>query len=128
MDIYAGGAAAANDIRAGWALAGLFAYAKETGQDTEPGWQEDPTAIVTEVAGDLIASVFHVARRLDIDPDSLVSSAYLHFTEEVAEEAQEAAMEELEPCAHEASAMPTGALHRVRWAFSRVRRVFSRSA
>lgn len=97
MDIYADGAAAANNIRSEWAYRALIAYARETGQCHEPGWQEDPTEIVAEVAGDLIASIFHVARRLDIDPESLVSSGFGHFNEEVAEEEEETRRLDREP-------------------------------
>lgn len=88
MDIYEDGPVWANKIRAGRALEALETFAEQTGQGLGPisslAIGEDA---VHEIAGDLIADLFHLARLNGATPETLISTALAHFEEEVEEEA-----------------------------------------
>ncbi|MFG2228060.1 hypothetical protein [Streptomyces sp. NPDC048644] len=91
MSIYEDGAAGSNKTRAYWALAALEAFGGHTGQrEYFDGTLTIAPEIIREVAGDLVANLFHLARMNDMDPESIIAAAEMHFEEEVREEAEEA--------------------------------------
>ncbi|MFD8789287.1 hypothetical protein [Streptomyces vinaceus] len=93
MSIYDEGPMEANLTRAEWALSALEEFGRYTGQDE---YFEDATGarnvgedIMREVAGDLMANLFHLGRLNGVAPDTLIRAGLMHFTEEVAEEIEE---------------------------------------
>ncbi|MFI1568904.1 hypothetical protein ACH4ZX_38825 [Streptomyces sp. NPDC020490] len=90
-DLYTDGPAEANKTRAFWALAALEAFGLKTGQNYSDGTLDMGEDALGEIAGDLLANVFHLARFNSVDPDSIVRSGYLHFEAEVEEEREEEA-------------------------------------
>ncbi|MEU7153816.1 hypothetical protein AB0B15_38250 [Streptomyces sp. NPDC045456] len=76
----------ANRTRAHWALVALEAFGNETGQNYFDGTLSVDEAELREVAGDLLADLFHLARINDVLPEVITGAAYLHFEAEVAEE------------------------------------------
>ncbi|UFQ16447.1 MULTISPECIES: hypothetical protein [Streptomyces] len=89
MDIYADGAAGANQARAQWAMTALKAFGQETGQKGEEYFSDTLTMeewALREVAGDLLANLFHLARLNGMDPRIILAAGAMHFTEEVEEE------------------------------------------
>ncbi|MFI6682536.1 hypothetical protein [Streptomyces sp. NPDC050485] len=91
MSIYDDGAAETNKTRAYWALAAMEAFGDHTGQrEYFDGTLTIAPEVIREVAGDLVANIFHLARVNDLDPESIIAAAEMHFEEEVREEAEEA--------------------------------------
>ncbi|MEV6551720.1 hypothetical protein AB0M57_23820 [Streptomyces sp. NPDC051597] len=91
MSFYDDGAAAMNMTRASWALAALEAFGDQTGQrEYFTGTLTVAPEIIHEVAGDLVANIFHLARMNGLDPESIIAAAEMHFEEEMREEVEEA--------------------------------------
>ncbi|MFF4952823.1 hypothetical protein [Streptomyces chattanoogensis] len=91
MSIYDEGAAEANKTRAYWALMALEAFGNQTGQhEYLDGTLTIAPEVIREVAGDLLGNIFHLARMNDLEPESIIASAEMHFEEEVREEVEEA--------------------------------------
>lgn len=88
MDIYSKGPAETNRIRAMWALAALRAFGLQTGQAVMLTGPMDALGegVICEVAGDLLANLFHLARLNGVEPGAITSAARLHFDAEVQEE------------------------------------------
>ncbi|MCF3100992.1 hypothetical protein IPZ58_05305 [Streptomyces roseoverticillatus] len=104
MSIYDEGAAGANEARARWALVAMEAMGNETGQKGEayfPGTLEVGEDVIREVAGDLMANLFHLARLNGVDPAKVVAAGALHYFEEVEEEWQELEQNAIEAAADE---------------------------
>ncbi|MGG2462812.1 hypothetical protein ACO0M4_23840 [Streptomyces sp. RGM 3693] len=90
MSFYDDGAAEMNKTRANWALTALEAFGGQTGQrEYFDGTLTIAPEVIREVAGDLIANIFHLARMNDLDPESIIAAAEFHFEEEVQEEVEE---------------------------------------
>lgn len=92
-DLYEDGPAEANKTRAFWALTALEAFGQKTGQNYSDGTLDMGEDALGEIAGDLLANLFHLARFNSLDPDAIVRSGYLHFEAEVDEERAEEAEE-----------------------------------
>ncbi|WP_345253384.1 hypothetical protein [Streptomyces hundungensis] len=91
MSIYDNGAAETNKTRAYWALSALEAFGEHTGQrEYFDGTLTISPEAIREVAGDLVANIFHLARLNGLAPESIISSAEMHFEEETREELEEA--------------------------------------
>ncbi|MEV0445708.1 hypothetical protein AB0I84_17670 [Streptomyces spectabilis] len=104
MSIYDDGAAEANKARAHWALNALEAFGQETGQKGDEYFTGTLTMTedaLREVAGDLLANIFHLARLNGVDPALLVASGAMHFTEEVEEEWAELEQDAIDGAANE---------------------------
>ncbi|MFE4497106.1 hypothetical protein ACFRKD_32140 [Streptomyces niveus] len=84
--IYDDGPAETNRTRASWAVIALDAFGVATGQRYTDGTLNVDEEELNEIASDLLANLFHLARINLVDPDEIVGRAYLHFNEEVAEE------------------------------------------
>ena len=86
-----------NKTRAHWALTALEAFGEQTGQDSMlDGTLTVPDDILCEVAGDLIADLFHLARLNDVDPEHLVDRGRMHYDAEVSAEQAAKGVEEWE--------------------------------
>ncbi|MBT2383847.1 hypothetical protein [Streptomyces sp. ISL-11] len=104
MSIYDDGAAGANEARARWALTAMEAMGRETGQTGEsyfPGTLMVGAEVIREVAGDLMANLFHLARLNGVDPALIVAAGAMHFVEEIDEEWQELEQNAIESAADE---------------------------
>jgi len=80
-----------NHTRALWARKALMAFAAETGQTADLEYLSDPErdrGWFLEVAGDLLADLFHLADAVGVEPEELVERARYHHDAEVAEEAE----------------------------------------
>lgn len=73
-----------NARRAEWASGAVATFGYLTGQ-SDPAYLTDPEGI-TEICGDLIANIFHLAATVGVAPEQLIEQAVGHFEEEVAEE------------------------------------------
>ncbi|MCM1967769.1 hypothetical protein [Streptomyces sp. G1] len=107
MSIYDDGAAGANVARANWALTALKSFGEETGQKGDeyfPGSLAMEEWALKEIAGDLMANLFHLARLNGIDPRSLIEAGATHFTEEVEEEWAELEQDAIDAAADELTA------------------------
>lgn len=80
-----------NTDRAAWAAAATATFGRLTGQD-DPSYLVDPEAIA-EIAGDLICDLLHFVNVAGGDPVTVTYNAIGHFEYEVAEEADEAAVQ-----------------------------------
>lgn len=89
VSLYDDGAEEANRTRAHWALTALEAFGKQTGQNYSDGTLNIPDDCLVELAGDLLADIFHLARLNDVAPEEITTSGYSHFEEEVREEEEE---------------------------------------
>ncbi|MDJ0345566.1 hypothetical protein QMK19_34020 [Streptomyces sp. H10-C2] len=89
MSIDEEGPIEANRTRASWAVAALAAFGRQTGQNYTDGTLNVDDEALREIAGDLLANLFHLARINDVDPEEIVRSGYSHYEEEVAEEERE---------------------------------------
>jgi hypothetical protein len=89
MNIYDDGAAAANRIRARWALAALATYGKHTRQNYGFETLDIGYEVLGEVGGDLLCDLFHLARFNDMEPEELFHRGVDHFEYEVREEGEE---------------------------------------
>ncbi|WP_424214760.1 hypothetical protein ACN20G_23330 [Streptomyces sp. BI20] len=80
-----------NETRAYWAAQACEAMGELTGQT---GYFDGPTLIhaelLTELAGDLIGNLFHLARMNGVEPETLIDFGMDHFKAEVREEEEEA--------------------------------------
>ena len=70
-----------NHDRALWALEACKTFGNLTGQN----YAED----LSDIIGDLIANLLHLANENDLDPMGRLAAGMEHFTEEVAEEKEE---------------------------------------
>lgn len=64
------------------AAAALSAYAKRSGYGLYDGSLDVGADVLREVAGDLLTDVFHLARRNDLEPETIVDAAFLHMNSE----------------------------------------------
>lgn len=93
MSIYDEGPAEANHTRAQWALRALEAFGTATGQSTDlSGTICLSEEFLSEIGGDLLADLFHLARLNGCKPEHLIAHGLFHFDAEVEEE-QEALTE-----------------------------------
>jgi hypothetical protein len=87
MSLYDLDAAEQNQTRATWAATALEAFGTQTGQT---GYFDAPLSIdadlLREIAGDLLANLFHLARINGVEPGVITEAAFMHFEEEVREE------------------------------------------
>ncbi|MBB5123222.1 hypothetical protein FHS36_006702 [Streptomyces eurocidicus] len=82
-------AAEANRSRARWALIAMEAMGRETGQHGSAYSPEGLMVreeVLREVAGDLMANLFHLCRLNGVAPAAVVAAGAMHFLAEVAEE------------------------------------------
>lgn len=92
----------ANEQRAEWAVTALTAFGGETGQNYFGGFTTVASVgddIIGEVAGDLIANLFHLAVANGVSPETLIDRAMGHFMEE--------SMEEMEYLSEESTSVET---------------------
>ncbi|NGN68434.1 hypothetical protein G5C51_31625 [Streptomyces sp. A7024] len=91
MSIYDDGPAETNRTRAHWARIALEAFGSETGQgDYLDGTLTIDREALTEIGGDLVADLFHLARLNGCTPEALTAAGVMHFEAEVEEEQTEA--------------------------------------
>lgn len=104
MGIYDDGAAEANKTRAHWALSALEEFGRRTGQTGDfyfTGTLAMDEEAIREIAGDLLANIFHLARLNGMAPARIVASGAMHFFEEVEEEWQELEQDAIDAAADE---------------------------
>ncbi|MFF9481372.1 hypothetical protein [Streptomyces sp. NPDC014733] len=88
-DLYSDGAAEANKTRAAWSLHALEAFGTQTGQTYFDGSTDVGDDVLLEVAGDLLADLFHLARLNGVEPAQLIERGMTHFCDDVQEEIEE---------------------------------------
>lgn len=86
VSLYDDGPAAANTKRAQWALTALEAFGRLTGQAEGLDTLEVGEDYITEVAGDLVCDLFHLAHINGLAPEAITDAAHLHFAAEIQEE------------------------------------------
>ena len=62
-----------------WASAALDAYGAHTGQN---GYDYSDPELLAEIAGDLLADLFHLAAAADLAPEAISHNGWLHYSAE----------------------------------------------
>lgn len=71
-----------NANRRGFAVSALEAYQDVTRFGDEPDLSDLDYDLFLEVAGDLLADLFHLADSVGVDPETFVARGRLHYDEE----------------------------------------------